>query len=97
MIATGGLLTALACTKFVSGRGPKGATTGGQDPSPHKKWTDPPTFHKIRSLPPSFENPGATTAKVPTPSSTVAPSVAQPNPPTFTAWLRLCGAPPGPL
>ena len=34
----------------------------------------------IRSPHPSFENPGAATATVPTPSSTLAPSVAQPDP-----------------
>jgi len=42
----------------------------------------------IRSPHSSFVNPGAATATVPTPSSTFAPSVAQPDPPTFTAWLR---------
>jgi len=44
----------------------------------------------IRSPHPSFENPVAATATVPTPSSTLAPSVAQPDPPTFTAWLCPC-------
>jgi len=50
-------------------------------------WTDRPTFHMICSPRPSFENPGAATATVPTPSSTLTPSVARPDPPTFTAWL----------
>ena len=54
---------------------------------PTKNGLTPNFSHDPQPLPhPSFENPGAATATVPTPSSTLAPSVAQPS--TFSAWLR---------